>query len=346
MKAHLAFTTFFLAASISLAAAPANAPAPAAGKAPAASKPATAAPAGDAAGPGVKKPELESIAKELETASISWLKEGMEDISLQNKIKDFKYDEASLKALVEVINSGNRKPPVNIFVAYNLTQGLPLCRPEVLQKGYPGIESACGRLVEYRQFPVLTKAQLDSLKLPDPNMSLEATVRAKAESAKNQQAKAESEKIIKLHNDVAYKLEKTLTKLRLLTGEDQKVFDAATRSEAAGTAAWADILEMVKAEAPNFTEKRAKFYYDRFKGWAGALYNKKAKYKDLNNPKISLMTNSGYEEKELYPGIQIITALNVVKDQAKQPAIPVPTQQDIDAKQQPVKQPTRSTRHH
>jgi hypothetical protein len=287
-----------------------------------------------AAAEGIRKAELDALAKELEASATDWMAGKNPDGALENKIKAVTYDDGSISALVSVL-SVSRKDPVDLYVATRLLGPLTMAKPDVVRKAMPSISPICRKLIRYLDFPKLTKQEVDALKLPDASLSVEKTVQAKAELQKRQEAKLAREQPIKLHNEQAYRLEKLFYRLLVLAADsaaDQELIDALFRAEQQGLHTFADIAEMVRAEVANLGEKRAKFYYEGLKRFCSdpRILYKKHRYKDLGKVNLNLQDTSGFDSKEESTGEFLVKVINQIATSAKMPALKVPTKEEID----------------
>jgi hypothetical protein len=297
--------------------------------------------AGQTASANGNRAELKALADELVKAAADWMADKPADSALENKIKAVTYDDDGARVMVSLLNEYAGKPdPVNLYVATKLLQPLTMAKTEVVRKAMPGAKEVCKRLIRYVDFPKLSKAEEDALKVPnDPKMSVDDVVKAKERVQKVQEQKIAKDRATKLHNEQAFRLEKMMYKLMILAGDeafDKEVLEAIFKAEREGTRLFFDLLGMVRSEASKMDEKRAKVYYDTLAKMSKMpvdgreMRMRKAKYKDLGTPRLNPTGESGYEAKDDYPGIAILTTLNQVATSAKQPSLTVPSQADVD----------------
>jgi len=239
---------------------------------------------------GIRKAELETLAKQIEDSfknyvqsadKLAEVREAMiisgeapagespaqqgegsetEGTDVERKLRAVSYDVESLGTL-RVVLATRRPPLADVYVANLLLRPLLLAKKEVIREGLPFVKTLCGRLVVYRQMPRYTRAQLESLRLPAnlrPDEG-ERTRQAFSEVERRQKAKLAGERPYVLYGRQVRQLENSIYQLMVLADdrrEDRQLLTAIVDKQRLGLAVYADIVEMIRAEASNMTAER------------------------------------------------------------------------------------------
>lgn len=296
---------------------------------------ATAAPAWAA---GVTKEQLdEAIAKLVANGEI-WAKDETIPPDDRADLKGLKFDKGSAPVTIAALR-GIKRNLEGLYATARLLEHLQGSDVETLQAILQEVRTLQMRTRSYyRPFPTFTKAQTESMGMPDynPRLTTAAIMARMASLASQRGAKKARDLPIAKQNEAAWDIEQATFRIQAIAGanvDDARAVSAMMLAERSGNASFIAIVDAYIAAAPKMEADRAARLYQMLRVPASRLrmvnkknYICKGKYilKDESTSTFTPMPD--------YPGVKMIALMNklvVVAKDKRCPKVPVPTAKEI-----------------
>lgn len=261
--------------------------------------------------------EFKDLAAALESAAAKWAEGEKPDRELQRRLRGVNYDESSAE-LLAARAAETRPTGESLYVLNELLEPLVAARTDAIRAALPHVDRHAGRLATFQPLPEYTERQAEKL----------------AEDPALQEQKLATERPIKLRNEQADRLRRTLTTLKVFANEkpwDRQLVRQLRRQESEGDWGYTDTLETIRAESRRMKRERAKAFYEAVARLGEELrYQPKRKYVDPGDVKLVADAPSTLAVHEDYAGIRILEVVNQLATPARMPALIVPTPAEIE----------------
>lgn len=295
-----------------------------------------------AAAPAARKPSLETpktredfdkIVEALKPQAKAFA-EGRGDNAptVSDVVKKLQYMPDSTIALSKALQGRHGKPMEQMYVVYQLTQPLKMAGDKTLRRAKPALVRLLKQHSTYKQLPRWPSATLRRL-VPPANLPADKLAKEMPKLQKVRQDKLAAERPPVKHNRLVNALEVTLKTLLIMVGEkqvDDLLLERLVQEEASRMATCYTTLSVIKNRALKMKQEQAKIYYKALRELADKVGAVKKHYVYPTRPRYSLTGNSSFESAHSYFIITALQTVNLVATAAKEPAVNVPTEKELN----------------
>lgn len=265
---------------------------------------------------------FEEIVGELKTQAETFAEADDDKAPSQSEaVAKTRYSPESSAPLLKTLKALSGKPPEKLYITHQLLGPLTKASDETIRPLVPVLIGILDKNCVYKPMPKWPKSMLDKLK-PSKKDSLERENLRIATLAKKTSAE---QKIVK-HNKTVRALEKTIKQLLVLIDDpkaDEALLQKIAHEHKRRRATFEDTLSIIKSEAGQMEDDRAKKFYDRFKTMAFSD-NKLRKYSSPTSPAYETEKNSSFASVKINFTVSAIEVINVLATSANQPAVKIP----------------------
>jgi len=281
---------------------------------------------------GVTRAQLDAVVAQLRENGMLWRTDKPVEQGPEFALKMLFLESDSVGYLCDVL-AGLQLDPNNLYVASRLLRQLTYSRPGAILAALPTVKGLRTRAAKlYKEFPPLTKTQLEWLKKPTSQSKV-----AKQALQKRRDDKIARETPIARVNEAVYTIEGRTCQLMAYSHDpDQykELAEAIVEAQKKRSGVFLIMIQAIGAEARKMSPAEGKALYDILRPIAIELkLERKRRYVNYGRAILRPDDVSTYETVEAYPGITVLKTLNRIATachSAEAPALKVPKEKEIE----------------
>jgi hypothetical protein len=274
--------------------------------------------------------DLDALVAELVKEADDLINDKKPSPELATKLKAYNVTDANVSAVIAAIET-KRNDTADLYVTNSLLSRVLNARNEVIRQVLPVARKLQAQPANrYQDFPQLTPETIAGLK---PPVASADNMAAMAKWQQRRDAKLAKDRKVALHNQQAQLLTKNVAAMTMIAGEDaddKALSKLMTNAEASGVTDYAVILGEIRGAAKDLAATRAEWWYNELKTIGERLKLTRKNYFNYAQPELDTNGPSKFKSDKDYAGIRILGTVNQLATAAKQPALTVPTDKEVD----------------